>query len=127
VDSGQIAELGRTLASAGTFVYASCYPLVAFLGGMAFGQGLPGDFLFSRMQVSIAPTLGIPLMVLVGIITVVTMGPPNALKPTQIAFASSLANVKGRDGEIFRICLPWVLLQLVVTAVLSVFLVYWWK
>ncbi len=85
VDSGQIALLGKILAKGGTFVYSSLYPLVAFLGGMAFGQGLPGDFLFSRMQVSIAPTLGIPLMVLVGIITVVTMGPPNALKPTQIA------------------------------------------
>lgn len=127
VDSGQIAQLGKILASGGKFVYSSCYPLVAFLGGMAFGQGLPGDFLFSRMQVSIAPTLGIPLMVLVGIILVVTMGPPNALKPTQIAFSASLANVKGRDGEIFRICLPWVLLQLVVTAILSVVLVYWWK
>jgi lactate permease len=127
VDSGQIAQLGQILAQGGKFVYASCYPLVAFLGGMAFGQGLPGDFLFSRMQVSIAPTLGIPLMVLVGIILVVTMGPPNALKPTQIAFSASLANVKGRDGEIFRICLPWVMLQLVVTAILSVILVYWWK
>jgi lactate permease len=127
VDSGQIAQLGKILAQGGTFVYSSLYPLVAFLGGMAFGQGLPGDFLFSRMQVSIAPTLGIPLVVLVGIITVVTMGPPNALKPTQIAFSASLANVKGRDGEIFRICLPWVLLQLVVTAILSVILVYWWK
>ena len=91
---------------------------------MAFGQGLPGDFLFSRMQVSIAPMLGIPLMVLVGIVTVMTMGPPNALKPTQIAYTASLANVKGRDGEIFRICLPWQLLQLVVTAILSVILVY---
>jgi L-lactate permease len=127
VDSGQIAQLGKILASGGKFVYSSCYPLVAFLGGMAFGQGLPGDFLFSRMQVSIAPTLGIPLMVLVGIILVVTMGPPNALKPTQIAFSASLANVKGRDGEIFRICLPWVLLQLVVTVIVSVILVYWWK
>jgi lactate permease len=127
VDSGQIAQLGKILAGGGKFVYSSCYPLVAFLGGMAFGQGLPGDFLFSRMQVSIAPTLGIPLMVLVGIILVVTMGPPNALKPTQIAFSASLANVKGRDGEIFRICLPWVLLQLVVTTILSVILVYWWK
>ncbi len=127
VDSGQIAQLGKILAGGGKFVYSSCYPLVAFLGGMAFGQGLPGDFLFSRMQVSIAPTLGIPLMVLVGIILVVTMGPPNALKPTQIAFSASLANVKGRDGEIFRICLPWVMLQLVVTAILSVVLVYWWK
>lgn len=127
VDSGQISQLGKILVHGGTFIYASLYPLVAFLGGMAFGQGLPGDFLFSRMQVSIAPTLGIPLMVLVGIITVVTMGPPNALKPTQIAFTSSLANVKGKDGEIFRICLPWVLLQLAATAILSVILVYWWK
>jgi hypothetical protein len=66
-------------------------------------------------------------MVLVGIILVVTMGPPNALKPTQIAFSASLANVKRRDGEIFRICLPWVMLQLVVTAILSVILVYTWK
>ncbi|HEX3371776.1 MAG TPA: L-lactate permease, partial [Candidatus Acidoferrales bacterium] len=127
VDSGQIGQLGKILAGGGKFVYSSCYPLVAFLGGMAFGQGLPGDFLFSRMQVSIAPTLGIPLMVLVGIILVVTMGPPNALKPTQIAFSASLANVKGRDGEIFRICLPWVLLQLAVTVLFSVILVYWWK
>jgi L-lactate permease len=127
VDSGQIALLGKTIAKGGTLIYSSLYPLVAFLGGMAFGQGLPGDFLFSRMQVSIAPTLGIPLMVLVGIVTVVTMGPPNALKPTQIAYTSSLANVKGRDGEIFRICLPWVMLQLVATAILSVILVYWWK
>ena len=127
VDSGQIAFLGKILARGGTFVYSSLYPVVAFLGGMAFGQGLPADFLFSRMQVSIAPTLGIPLMVLVGIITVVTMGPPNALKPTQIAYTASLANVKGRDGEIFRICLPWVMLQLVATGILSVILVYWWK
>ena len=127
VDSGQIALLGKTITKGGTFVYSCFYPVVAFLGGMAFGQGLPGDFLFSRMQVSIAPTIGILLMVLVGIITVVTMGPPNALKPTQIAYSSSLANVKGRDGEIFRICLPWVMLQLVVTAILSVILVYCWK
>jgi L-lactate permease len=127
VDSGQITLLGQLLAHGGKLVYASFYPSVAFLGGMAFGQGLPGDFLFSRMQVAIAPVLGIPLMVLVGIITVMTMGPPNALKPTQIAYTASLANVKGRDGEIFRICLPWQILQLVVTAILSVILVYVWK
>ncbi len=53
------------------------------------------------MQVRIAPRLGIPPMLLVGIVTVVTMGPPNALKPTQSSHAASLANVKGKDGEIF--------------------------
>ncbi|HVB56173.1 MAG TPA: L-lactate permease [Candidatus Acidoferrales bacterium] len=127
VDTGQIALLGRVLSGAGKFVYTSLYPSVAFLGGMAFGQGLPADFLFSRMQLGIAPTLGIPLMVLVGIVTVITMGPNNALKPTQIAYTASLANVKGRDGEIFRTCLPWQILQLVVTAILAVILVFVWK
>jgi len=127
VDTGQIQLLGKALSGAGKFVYTALYPSVAFLGGMAFGQGLPADFLFSRMQVGIAPVLGIPLMVLVGIVTVITMGPNNALKPTQIAYTASLANVKGRDGEIFRTCLPWQLLQLVVTAILAVILVYFWR
>jgi hypothetical protein len=35
--------------------------------------------------------------------------------------------VKGQDGEIFRICLPWQLIQLAVTAILAVGLVYFWK
>jgi hypothetical protein len=35
--------------------------------------------------------------------------------------------VKGKDGEIFRICLPWQLLQLAVTAILVVALVFLWK
>jgi lactate permease len=127
VDTGQIALLGKVLSGGGKLVYTSLYPVVAFLGGMAFGQGLPGDFLLSQMQVNIAPVLGIPLMLLVGIVTVVTMGPPNALKPTQIAYAASLAKIKGRDGEIFRICLPWQILQLVVTAILAVILVLVWR
>lgn len=127
VDTGQIALLGKVIAAGGKFVYGLFYPVVAFLGGLAFGQGLPGDFLFSRMQVAISPTLGIPLALLVGIVTVVTMGPNNALKPTQIAYTSSLANVKGRDGDIFRICLRWQLLQLAVAAVFAVILVMTWK
>jgi lactate permease len=127
VDTGQIQLLGKVLSGAGRLTYTALYPTVAFLGGMAFGQGLPADFLFSRMQLGIAPVLGIPLMVLVGIVTVITMGPNNALKPTQIAYTASLANVKGRDGEIFRTCLPWQLLQLAVTAILAVVLVYFWR
>jgi lactate permease len=46
------------------------------------------------MQVPVAPALGIPLAVLVGIVTVMSEGPPNPLKPTQIAYTQSLANVE---------------------------------
>ena len=126
VETNQIGLLGNILAGGGKYVYAALFPIVAFLGAIAFGQGLPGNFLFSRMQVPVAPMLGIPLAVLVGIVVVIAMGPPNALKPTQIAYSTSLADAKGREAQIFRTCLPWQLLQLAVTAVISVILVLIW-
>src|SRR5260370_16100145 len=101
VDGGQIGLLARVLSCGGKRLYAPLYPGVALLGGMAFGQGLPGDFLLSQMQVRIAPMLGIPLMLLVGIVTVVTMGPPNALKPTQISYAVFCLKKKSvRNGDL---------------------------
>lgn len=126
VDSGQIALLGNVLSAAGKLVYSAAFPVLAFLGGMAFGQGLPGDFMFAHMQIPVAPLLGVPLIVLVGIVTVVTMGPANPLKPALIRYVASLANVKGQDGAIFRTALPWQLLQVAVTAVMSIILLAVW-
>jgi lactate permease len=74
--------------------------------------------------VSVAPALGIPLAVLVGIVTVMSEGPPNPLKPTQIAYTQSLANVEGKDGEIFRTCLKWQILGLAAATLAAVALVY---
>ena len=124
VDTGQIQLLARVLSNGGKLVYASLSPLMETLGGMAFGQGLPADFLLASMQVAVAPALGIPLAVLVGIVTVMSEGPPNPLKPTQIAYTQSLANVTGKDGEIFRTCLKWQLLSLVVGTLAAVMLVF---
>jgi len=124
VDTGQIQLLARVLSNGGTIVYAWLSPLMETLGGMAFGQGLPADFLLASMQVPVAPLLGIPLAVLVGIVTVMSEGPPNPLKPTQIAYTQSLANVTGKDGEIFRTTLKWQILSLVAATIAAVLLVY---
>jgi lactate permease len=124
VDTGQIQLLARVLSDGGKIVYAWLSPLMESLGGMAFGQGLPADFLLASMQVPVAPVLGVPLAVLVGIVTVMSEGPPNPLKPTQIAYTQSLANVAGKDGEIFRICLKWQLLAVAVATVAAVLLVF---
>lgn len=124
VDTGQITLLGRVLSNAGAHVYTTLFPFLAFLGGMAFGQGLPADFLFSRMQIPVAPLLGIPLVLLVGIVNIVTMGPPNPLKPAQITYMAHLVDVKGRDWEIFRTCLPWQIYQIVAIAILASILVF---
>lgn len=124
VDTGQIAMLGRALASGGSVAYTALLPFFAFLGGMSFGQGVPADFLFSHMQIPVAPALGVSLVFLVGVVNVITMGPPNPLKPTLITYCAHLVDVKGRDWEIFRINLPWQLLQLVATAILALVLVF---
>jgi lactate permease len=127
VDTGQIQLLARVLSNGGRNVYAWLSPLMETLGGMAFGQGLPADFLLASMQTPVAPLLGIPLAVLVGIVTVMSEGPPNPLKPTQIAYTQSLANVTGKDGEIFRTTLKWQALSLVAATVAAVLLVYFSK
>ena len=127
VDTGQIQLLARVLTNGGKLVYVWLSPLMESLGGMAFGQGLPADFLLASMQTPVAPLLGIPLAVLVGIVTVMSEGPPNPLKPTQIAYTQSLANVTGKDGEIFRTTLKWQVLSLVAATIAAVLLVYFSK
>lgn len=124
VDTGQIQLLARVLTNGGKPVYAWLSPLMETLGGMAFGQGLPADFLLASMQTPVAPLLGIPLATLVGIVTVMSEGPPNPLKPTQIAYTQSLANVTGKDGEIFRTTLKWQALSLLAATIAAVVLVY---
>jgi lactate permease len=123
VDTGQIQLLARVLSDGGRNVYAWLSPTMETLGGMAFGQGLPADFLLASMQVPVAPLLGIPLAVLVGIVTVMSEGPPNPLKPTQIAYTQSLANVTGKDGEIFRTTLKWQVLSLIAATIFAALLV----
>lgn len=80
--------------------------------------------MLAQMQVPIAPALGIPLVVLVAIIAAVTHAPANPLKPTVTCMCASLADVKGHDPQIFRACLPWALLQLVLSVIVAFILIF---
>lgn len=117
VATGQIAFLGQVLAQGGRTVYQVLDSGLIFLGGMTFGQGAPAIFLFSRLQMSSSAKLGLPLVLLVGLVNLVAMGPTNAVKPALIRFAASLVNVKGQDRTIFRIGLYWGIVQIVVTTI----------
>jgi lactate permease len=125
--TGQIAFLGQVLSRGGKTVYEILESGLIFLGGMTFGQGAPAVFLFSRMQMTPAVRLGLPLVLLVGLVNLVAMGPTNAIKPPLIRFAASLVNLKGRDREIFRIGLFWGLVQIIVVTIFVLFLAPIWK
>ena len=127
VYTGQIAFLGQVLAGRGRALYQLLDSSLIFLGGMTFGQGAPAVFLFSRMQMPPAAALGLPLVLLVGLVNSVAMGPTNAIKPPLIRFAASLVNVTGRDREIFRMGLHWGLVQIIITTLFLFCLVPIWK
>ena len=127
VSTGQIVFLGQVLAKGGKTTYQVLDSALIFLGGMTFGQGAPAIFLFSRMQITSAVKLGLPLGLLVGLVNLVAMGPTNAVKPALIRFAASLVDIKGRDRDIFRIGLYWGFVQIVVTTITFMILVHYWK
>lgn len=126
VDSGQIDLLARAFTQWGAELYAVLLSVLTFLAGMAFGQGMPADFMFSGMQVKAAAQLGVPVVVLVGLAALMTMGPANPLKPSLLRYTSSLAKVSGQDGLMFKTALPWQVAQLCVVAVLTVILLGVW-
>jgi L-lactate permease len=127
VSTGQIVFLGQMLARGGRTTYEVLDAALIFLGGMTFGQGAPAILLFSRMQITSAVKLGLPLTLLVGLVNLVAMGPTNAVKPALIRFAASLVDIKGRDRDIFRIGLYWGFVQIVVTTITFMILVRFWK
>jgi lactate permease len=117
VETGQIAFLGQVLASSGKTLYTLLNSGLIYLGGMTFGQGAPAVFLFSRMQMNPAAQLGLPLALLVGLVTLVAMGPTNAIKPPLIRFAASLVHTVGRDREIFATGMYWGIVQIIVVTI----------
>jgi L-lactate permease len=125
--TGQIAFLGEMLSNRGKLVYEILESGLIFLGGMTFGQGTPAVFLFSRMQLTPAARLGLPLVLLLGLVNLVAMGPTNGIKPPLIRFAASLVNLTGRDREVFRIGLFWGLVQIFVVTIFVCFLAPIWK
>ncbi len=116
LDTSQIATLASQMSQWGASVYGVLLSGLGFLAGMAFGQGIPACSMFSKMQMGVADALGIAPAVLVGIAAMVTMGPANPLKPSLLTYTSSLAGIKGQDGEMFNIMFKWQLIQLLIIA-----------
>lgn len=122
LDTGQITALAQQMSQWGAGVYGVLLSGLGFLAGMAFGQGIPACSMFSKMQMSAAGLINATPAVLVGIAAMVTMGPANPLKPSLLRYTSSLAGIKGQDGEMFNLAFKWQFIQLIVIAAMTFFL-----
>lgn len=122
LDTGQITLLAKQMTQWGIVTYVLLENGLTFLAGMAFGQGIPAAALFARMQLPAAEFLKVSAVPLIGISTLVTMGPANPLKPSLLKYVSSLANISGKDSEMFSIACKWQFAQLAIIAICSVLL-----
>ncbi len=123
LDTSQLTVLGSVMAQWGEVVYAALLSCLTFLAGICFGQGMPAARMFAVQGSSIASTIGMSAIFLVGLSTLVTMGPANPLKPSLLKYTSSLAGVKGEDGRMFTIMFKWQIFQLVVIIATAIFLI----
>lgn len=122
LDTGQITLLAKQMTQWGLLTYVLLESGLTFLAGMAFGQGIPAAALFAKMQLPAADFLKTSAIPLIGISTLVTMGPANPLKPSLLKYVSSLANIAGKDSEMFGIACKWQFAQLIIIALSSVLL-----
>lgn len=123
LDTNQISMLATTMATFGAEAYTGCIGILSFLCGMAFGQGMPAVRMLASMQMSAGPLLGIAPVVLIGLATIICMGSANPLKPSLLKYTSSLADIKGQDGQLFNLCLPWQAIALVACVVIGLVMV----
>lgn len=126
--TGQITFLGHLLSSAGATVYQLFDATIIMAGGTIFGAGTPAIFIFSQMQIPAAKELGLPVILLLGLVVVGALGSTNGMKPPNVRFAAALAHMdENGDNEIFRIGMKWVSVQAVLTTILTFIYVPFWR
>ena len=77
-----------------------------------------GPFSFFANAIASAARLGLPLLLLFGLVNLLAMGPTNGIEPPLIRFGGIARNLTGRDRGLFSVGLFWGLVQLFVVTIL---------
>ncbi len=118
--SGQITTITTLMVKAGSLFYPLLLNVFAWGTGVVFATGTIAAFLISAPQVAVATALTLPVGLLLGIVVVMTMGPADPLKPSEIVYAATLAGAPSKDqSKIFNTALGWMAIELVVTLIVT--------
>lgn len=101
--------LARALSDALGAAFPIASPLVGILGAFATGSNNNSNVLFGTLQQNAAMLLGIaPNILIAAQTTGGSLG--SMIAPAKLIVACSTAGIKGRDGEVLRVTLPYGLL-----------------
>ncbi|MBO9623851.1 MAG: L-lactate permease [Sphingomonas sp.] len=118
--SGQSLTIAYGLAAVSPpLVYAGLANLIGGLGAFMTSSSTASNVLFGGVQSGVADLHGLPRET---IIATQAAGSAygNAIAPANIVLGTSIAGIKGQEGSVLRITMPWTVLVAVLTGVTTV-------
>jgi lactate permease len=121
--SGQVLTLAYGIAAASPpLVYAGIASVIGALGAFMTSSSTASCVLFGAVQSSVAQLHGMSTET---IIAAQAAGSAygNAIAPANVVLGTSIAGVKGQEGAVLRITMPWTVLVAVLTGAATIALV----
>jgi lactate permease len=121
--SGQVLTLAYGIAAVSPpLVYAGVASMIGALGAFMTSSSTASCVLFGGVQSSVAQLHGMPQTTIVAA-QAAGSAYGNAIAPANIVLGTSIAGVKGQEGAVLRITLPWTALVAVLTGAATILLV----
>lgn len=121
--SGQVLTLAYGLAAVSPpLVYAGIASVIGALGAFMTSSSTASCVLFGGVQSSVAQLHGMSTQT---ILAAQAAGSAygNAIAPANVVLGTSVAGVKGQEGSVLRITMPWTVLVAVLTGLATIALV----
>ena len=107
-DTGATTLLARGIAQASGAVFPLASPYIGLLGAFMTGSNTNSNVMFGVLQVEAAHALGIGTVTIASVQSIgASLG--SSLAPAKIMVASTLTGLTGRENEILRLVIPYVL------------------
>ena len=107
-DTGATTLLAQGVAQASGVVFPIASPFIGVLGAFMTGSNTNSNVMFGVLQVEAANTLGIGAVTIASVQSIgASMG--STLAPAKVLVATTLTGLTGRESEILRLVIPYVL------------------
>ncbi|HZA03724.1 MAG TPA: L-lactate permease, partial [Propionibacteriaceae bacterium] len=121
--SGQSLTIAYGIAEVSPpLVYAGIASMIGALGAFMTSSSTASNVLFAGVQAEVAQAANLPTET---IIAAQAAGSAygNAIAPANIVLGTSVAGIKGQEGSVLRVTMPWTIIVAVLTGVATIALV----
>lgn len=121
--SGQVLTIAYGLAAASPpLVYAGIASVIGALGAFMTSSSTASCVLFGAVQASVAELHGMSRETMLAA-QAAGSAYGNAIAPANVVLGTSIAGIKGQEGAVLRITMPWTILVAVLTGLATIALV----